>query len=78
MGVAVRAGDEAEAGSLFGRLLPVDKLLLGYLTIVTVVAVVRAPGRPECWWLLPAHGLFVLLLVLLRRRHAGPVGRVLR
>ena len=41
---------------------PVDRLLLGYLAIVTVVAVARAPSEPECWWLLPAHALFVLLL----------------
>jgi membrane-associated phospholipid phosphatase len=54
----------------------VDKLLLAYLAIVTVVALVRAPREPGCWWLLPAHGLFVLLVFLIRRRPLGPVGRL--
>lgn len=77
MDLAVPAEGETHAGSLPGRLLPVDRLLLGYLAIVTIVAAVRAPSQPECWWLLPAHGLFLVLLLLLRSRTLGPVGRAL-
>jgi membrane-associated phospholipid phosphatase len=58
-------------------LLPVDRLLLLYLSIITVVAIVRAPREPECWWLLPAHGLFLLLLYLLRRKSLGTAGQAL-
>jgi membrane-associated phospholipid phosphatase len=56
----------------------VDLLLLGYLTVVSVVAVVRLGNRPACWWLLLAHGLFLLLLVLFTRAPLGRVGRTLR
>ena len=59
-------------------LRPVDLLLLGYLSIVSVVAAVRAPTQPGCWWLLLAHGLFVVLLVLFARPGLGPLGRALR
>lgn len=59
-------------------LRPVDWLLLAYVTVVSVVAVVRAPGRPGCWWLLVAHALFVLLLFLITRPGLGPVGRTIR
>ena len=60
------------------RLRAVDLLLLGYLAIVSVVAAVRAPAQPGCWWLLLAHGLFVVLLFLVTRPGLGPVGRALR
>lgn len=43
-----------------------------------MVAVVRAPGQPACWWLLLAHALFVVLLFLVTRPGLGPVGRTLR
>jgi membrane-associated phospholipid phosphatase len=76
MGLAVDAG-RAGSGSLLGRLLPVDRLLIAYLSVVTIVAVLRAPREPAAWWLLPAHGLFLLLLFLIRRRPPGPAGRVL-
>ena len=76
MGLAVDAG-RAGTGSLLGRLLPVDRLLIAYLSVVTVIAVLRAPREPAAWWLLPAHGLFLLLLFLMRRRLPGPAGRVL-
>jgi membrane-associated phospholipid phosphatase len=56
----------------------VDLLLLGYLSIVSVVAVLRAPSRPGCWWLLVAHGLFLVLLFLLTRPGLGTVGRTIR
>lgn len=56
----------------------VDWLLLAYLAIVSLVAILRAPDRPGCWWLLVAHGLFVVLLVLITRPGLGPVGRTVR
>jgi membrane-associated phospholipid phosphatase len=56
----------------------VDWLLLGYLSIVSVVAVIRARTQPDCWWLLLAHALFVLFLLLLTRHGSGRVGRTIR
>jgi membrane-associated phospholipid phosphatase len=61
-----------------GGLRPVDLLLLGYLGIVSLVAAERAPTLPGCWWLLVAHALFVVLLVLITRPGLGPVGRAVR
>jgi membrane-associated phospholipid phosphatase len=52
--------------------------LLAYLTVVSVVAAVRASENAGCWWLLLAHALFVLLLFLLTRPGLGPVGRTIR
>jgi membrane-associated phospholipid phosphatase len=59
-------------------LQPVDFLLAGYLAVVSVVAVIRAPGLPGCWWLLGAHALFGVLLYLLTRPGLGPLGRAIR
>ena len=56
----------------------VDVLLLAYLAIVSVVAVLRAPTVPECWWLLAAHALVVVLVYLVTRPGLGPVGRTIR
>lgn len=56
----------------------VDLLLLGYLTIVSVVAALRAPDNPEVRWLLLAHALFVVLLFLITRPGLGRTGRTLR
>jgi membrane-associated phospholipid phosphatase len=56
----------------------VDLLLAGYLVIVSVVAIIRAPGNPNCWWLLIAHALFGVLLYLLTRPGLGPIGRSIR
>ena len=77
MAVAVAAPErvESERGS---PLRPVDFLLAGYLVVVSVVAIVRAPGLPNCWWLLLAHALFGGLLYLLTRPGLGPVGRSIR
>ncbi len=77
MTAAERAEGRNGGTALLRLLLPVDRLLLGYLTIITVVAVIRAPRQPECWWLLPAHALFVLLLYLIRRRPLGATGQAL-
>ncbi len=56
----------------------VDLLLLAYLAIVSLVAVFRAPMAPECWWLLLAHALVVVLVYLVTRPGLGPVGRTIR
>jgi membrane-associated phospholipid phosphatase len=56
----------------------VDLLLLGYLAIVSGVALTRVRSQPGCWWLLVAHGLFILLLFLITRPRLGRVGRAIR
>ena len=77
MAVAVAAHERVESGRA-SPLQPVDLLLAGYLVIVSVVAIIRAPGLPNCWWLLVAHALFGLLLYLLTRPGLGPLGRSIR
>lgn len=57
---------------------PTDKLLAVYVGFVTALIVLRGPGSEGRPWLLAAHALFAVLLVLLRRgggRHAA--GRLL-
>ncbi len=73
--VAARRRVESERGT---RLRPVDLLLAGYLAGVSVVAVIRAPALPNCWWLLVAHALFGVLLYLITRPGLGPIGRSIR
>lgn len=75
--VAVAPRERVESGRVT-PLRPVDLLLAAYLAVVSVVAVVRAPGLPSCWWLLVAHALFGVLLYLLTRPGLGPVGRSIR
>jgi len=60
------------------RLLPVDIVLLGYLAIVSAVAIHRAGARPDCWWVVAANGLTAVLIALLARPGLGRVGRTLR
>lgn len=60
------------------RLLPVDAVLLGYLAIVSAVAVSRASARPACWWVVAANAMTAVLIVLLARPGLGRVGRTLR
>ena len=60
------------------RLLPVDVVLLGYLVVVSAVAIHRAGARPACWWVVAANGLTAVLIALLWRPGLGRVGRVLR
>lgn len=78
MAVAVPAPAEPAARPGPERLRAVDFLLLGYLGIVSLVALARAPEQPGCWWLLVAHALFLVLLVLITRPGLGPVGRSAR
>ena len=60
------------------RLDVVDLVLLGYLAVVTAVAVHRAPGQPECWWVASANVLAAVLIVLLTRAGLGRTGRTIR
>jgi membrane-associated phospholipid phosphatase len=60
------------------RLLPVDVVLLGYLAVVSAVAIHRAGARPACWWVVVANGLTAVLIALLGRPGFGRVGRILR
>jgi membrane-associated phospholipid phosphatase len=59
-------------------LQPVDIVLLGYLGVVTAVAVYRAPVQPGCWWLVLANGFAAMLIALLRQTGLGRTGQVLR
>jgi membrane-associated phospholipid phosphatase len=76
--VALTIPDVEPASARSTRLRAVDLLLLGYLTIVSVVAVLRASSRPGWWLVLVAHGLFVILLFLLTRPNLGRAGRTIR
>jgi membrane-associated phospholipid phosphatase len=55
-----------------------DLLLLAYLGVVSLVAVFRAQKAPQCWWLLLAHALVVVLVYLVTRPGLGPVGKTIR
>jgi membrane-associated phospholipid phosphatase len=76
LALPVPSAESAPARST--ALRPVDLLLAGYLGVVSVVAAVRAPSQPGCWWLLGAHALFGVLLFLITRPGLGPVGRTIR
>lgn len=78
MVVAVRPRGRRTTAARRSPLRAVDLLLASYLGIVTVVALLRAPTQPGCWWLLLAHALFGVLLYLVTRPGLGPVGRTIR
>ena len=56
----------------------IDRLLLGFLSIGSVVAILRAPERPGAWWALGAYLLIALLVFLVTRPGLGPMGRAVR
>jgi membrane-associated phospholipid phosphatase len=56
---------------------PDDRVLLGYVTIVSIVAVLRLSGNPEIAWVLLANALIVVLVALVNRPGLGPVGSAL-
>ena len=78
MALATDTAPPRAAAERQSTLRPVDLLLAGYLALVSVVALARAPGQPGCWWLLGAHALFGLLLYLVTRPGLGAVGRTIR
>jgi membrane-associated phospholipid phosphatase len=78
MAVALKSAAREITTRRANSLRPVDLLLLGYLSVVSILAVMRVPAQPLCWWLLLAHALFGVLLLLITRPGLGPVGRTLR
>ena len=78
MAVALGVSSEEAEASRARTLRAVDLVLLAYLAVVSVVAAIRAPGKPECWWLLLGHALFVVLLIFLTKSRLGRVGRIVR
>ena len=60
------------------RLVPIDMIILGYVGLVSIVALARAPYSTGTWWLLLANALIVLLVILVTRRGLGRVGRLVR
>jgi membrane-associated phospholipid phosphatase len=78
MAVAVRPAEPFGAPPRRPQLLPVDRVLLGYFAVVTLVAVHRAPTHPACWWLVLANLLSAVLIGLLTTPGLGSVGRMLR
>jgi membrane-associated phospholipid phosphatase len=79
-GVALAVPSAAEVTGITRRepLRGVDLLLSGYLAIVSLVALSRVHEQPLCWWLLLAHGLFAVFLIVITRPGLGRVGRTLR
>ena len=78
MAVAVRPSVPVPLPPARLGLLPVDLVLLGYLTVATAVAVHRAPSEPPCWWVAAGNVLAALLILLVTRPDHGRLGRTLR
>jgi membrane-associated phospholipid phosphatase len=78
LALALPLSATVSARSFTASLRPVDLLLIGYLSVVTAVAAMRLYPRPSFWWLLSAHGLFLLLLILLARPDLGKARRTIR
>ena len=78
MALTLALSSTAPAPARSDPLRAVDVLLLAYLAIVSVVAAFRVPRAPECWWLLLAHALVVVLVYLVTRPGLGPVGKTIR
>ena len=55
---------------------PVDRLLLGYVGVVSAVALSRLSSFPDCGWLLLANALVVALVLMVTRSDLGPFGRL--
>jgi membrane-associated phospholipid phosphatase len=78
MAVATRPSRPVRVPPHRPRLVPVDRVLLAYLAVVTAVAVHRAPTQPACWWVVLANALIAGLIGLLTLPGLGRVGRTLR
>ena len=59
------------------RLRTVDRLMLAYVGLVSVVAAIRLSSFPQCAWLLAANGLIVALVALVTRDDLGRFGRLM-
>jgi membrane-associated phospholipid phosphatase len=60
------------------RLIPIDMIILGYVSVVSIVALARAPNSTGTWWLVLANTLIVLLVILVTRPGLGRMGRLVR
>lgn len=78
MAVAVQPSRPVRMPPRRSRLLPVDRVLLAYLAVVTAVAVYRAPAQPGCWWVVAANALIAALIAVLTNPGLGRLGRTLR
>jgi len=78
LAVALRARPRHAADASSPPLLPVDLLLLGYLAVISAVALARVRSHPEYGWLLLAHLLTGLLIYLVTRPGLGRLGRAVR
>ena len=59
-------------------LRPVDWLVVGYVLVVSLVVAIRAPELSGWPWLLLAHGLILLLVLLVHSPGVGRAGAILR
>ncbi len=57
---------------------PAERLLLAYLGIASLVGACRLSGQPAIAWVLLAHGLCILLILLAAQPTLGPFGRTIR
>lgn len=60
------------------RFRTVDLLLLGFLALVSGIALLRVSERPLAAWAMLTYGLIAVLILLVTRPEAGPVARVVR
>ncbi|HEX7024442.1 MAG TPA: phosphatase PAP2 family protein [Gemmatimonadales bacterium] len=58
-------------------LRPVDRVLLGYITVTSAVAIARLASAPGAGWVLVANLLIALLIALIVRAPDGAVGPAL-
>jgi len=54
-------------GLALTRLRPVDLVMLAWMAVASAVAIARMDSAPRAGWVLAAHGLVLLLIVLVRR-----------
>ena len=60
------------------QLRPVDWLVVGYVLVVSLLVAVRSPELPGWPWLLLAHGLILVLVLLVHTPGMGRAGAILR
>jgi membrane-associated phospholipid phosphatase len=63
---------------VIAELKPIDRAMLLYLAVATIVAASRLGTRPVVAWVLLANGLTLVLIWLLHRTDLGRLGHTLR
>ncbi len=58
-------------------LRPVDRVILAYVAITSIVALARLPGNPTVGWVLVANALIVALVWLVNQSGMGALGTAL-